>query len=428
MIRHCLVWMHRWVGLLMTGFLVVVALTGSLLAFNAELERVFAPQLFATPRLGVAPLDLATLAEHAQALVPEARVGHVLYAEPDQVLVTFVPRAANGSGQTSYFGVLQLFLNPWTGEELGRRRRGDLSEGWINFMPFIYKLHWTLTFDRLGSTILGIVAVAWSIDCFVGFYLTLPISLRGFLRRWKSAWIIKRRAGLYRLNFDLHRASGLWLWPLLFIFAWSSVMFNIRPVYEWVTKAVFDYQAPREMFASMSMRANETPRLDWRAGLATGERLATELAAKSGFVVEAPLGLGYNPTIGAYVYEVRSSRDVFERSPKGGSAQIIFDGDAGALVRLHLPTGQHAGNTVESWLYALHMARVFGMPFRLLVCGLGFMITMLSVTGVYIWWKKRRARRRSMARAQEASHMNDASDIFDADAVSKASPTGESPA
>ena len=47
--RPSWVWLHRWVGLAMAGFLVVVGLTGSLLAFDHELERVFAPQLFAAP-------------------------------------------------------------------------------------------------------------------------------------------------------------------------------------------------------------------------------------------------------------------------------------------------------------------------------------------------------------------------------------------
>jgi uncharacterized iron-regulated membrane protein len=393
MIRSFFVWVHRWVGLLMASFLVITALTGSLLAFNGELERVFAPQLFATPRPGVAPLDLATLAERAQALAPDARVSYVLRAEPDQTLVTFVRRKIVRGGQISYFGVPQLFLDPWTGEELGRRSRGDLSEGWINVMPFVYKLHYTLTFDGPGSTILGIVAIAWSIDCFVGFYLTFPVSLPHFVRRWKSAWVIKHRAGIYRLNFDLHRAGGLWLWPLLFVFAWSSVMFNIRPVYESVMKAIFDYQSRAEEFSKTLTPANDAPRLDWRAALATGERLATELAAQRRFVVGEPLGLGYNPAIGAYTYEIRSSRDVFERSPKGGGTEIIFDGDSGALIGLKLRTGERAGNTVESWLYALHMARVFGMPFRILVCLLGLVITTLSATGVYIWWKKRKARR-----------------------------------
>lgn len=115
-----------------------------------------------------------------------------------------------------------------------------------------------------------------------------------------------------------------------------------------------------------------------------------------------PLGLAYRPDLCAYSYEVRGSRDIFERATKGGSTEVMFDGDTGALIRLSLP-GERSGNTVESWLYALHMTRVFGLPYQIFVCALGLLITMLSVTGVYIWWKKRRARKFSATRRSETA-------------------------
>ena len=61
-VRRYLTWQHRWTGLLMSAILFVAALTGSLLAFNNELERLISPQLFAVPKPGVPPLDFATLA------------------------------------------------------------------------------------------------------------------------------------------------------------------------------------------------------------------------------------------------------------------------------------------------------------------------------------------------------------------------------
>ena len=42
MLRQVFVFIHRWAGLAMTVFLILVGLTGSLLAFNNELEHVFA--------------------------------------------------------------------------------------------------------------------------------------------------------------------------------------------------------------------------------------------------------------------------------------------------------------------------------------------------------------------------------------------------
>jgi len=396
MTRAFFVWQHRWTGLCLTGFLIVVGLTGSLLAFNVELERMFAPQLFAASRPGVARLDLAALAEHVQALVPQARVDAVLMTEDDQASVYFTGRTDPATGRPRDLGFTEFFVNPWTGEELGRRIRGDLSQGLINLMPFIYELHWTLTLGTVGQWTFGILALIWTLDCFVGFYLTLPVSFSHFWRRWQRAWLIKRGAGAFRLNFDLHRATGLWVWPMLFVFAWSAVMMNIRPVYEPVMRALFDFQSMVSF--TETQHPNAVPHLDWHAALRTGERLMAEQAAFHKFRVGKALSLMYFPDIGAYLYEVRGSRDVFERSPKGGGTAVVFDGDTGALRELSQPTGERSGNTIESWLYALHMARVFGMPYRILVCLLGLLIQVLSITGVYIWWKKRGARQRAASR------------------------------
>ena len=42
---------------------------------------------------------------------------------------------------------------------------------------------------------------------------------------------------------------------LLFVFAWSSVMLSLRPVYDHVTKAVFDYRSDEENISSVMSAA-----------------------------------------------------------------------------------------------------------------------------------------------------------------------------
>ena len=66
----------------MTVFLIVVGLTGSMLAFKTDLERLICPRIYATPRPGVPPLDLATLAERAEARVPQGQVVTVYLENP----------------------------------------------------------------------------------------------------------------------------------------------------------------------------------------------------------------------------------------------------------------------------------------------------------------------------------------------------------
>ena len=68
---------------------------------------------------------------------------------------------------------------------------------------------------------------------------------------------------------------------------------------------------------------------------------------------------------------------------------LWIDAATGRFVKLYLPTGQKAGDTISLWLLTLHMAKLWGLPYKLFVCFMGLVITMLSVTGVYIWLKKR---------------------------------------
>ncbi|WP_325052205.1 PepSY domain-containing protein [Sinorhizobium meliloti] len=49
--------------------------------------------------------------------------------------------------------------------------------------------------------------------------------------------------GPHKFSFDLHRAGGLWVWAMLFVLAWSSVSFNLKEVYNPVTKAPLPTQA-----------------------------------------------------------------------------------------------------------------------------------------------------------------------------------------
>lgn len=410
MTRRFWVLLHRYVGLAITVFLIIVGLTGSLLAFLPELNRLTAPQLF-PPARACTSLDAAALAVHAEIRIPQARINGVYLGEPGTAMVYFAPPVNPQTGKPYELGFNSIFLNPCTGEELGRRQYGDLSQGWVNLMPFIYRLHYNLALHETGKWILGIVALLWTIDCFVSFYLTLPamrrkqshrkiasavlpgkedlLSGRRFIARWKPAWLVKWNASAYRINFDLHRAGGLWLWAGLLIFAWSSVFMNLHDqVYAPLTRLVLDYpQRPWEM--PKPDKPQEVPLLGWRQAQQTAERLMAEQARLNGFAVERPVNLWINREQGNYHYFVHSNLDFQD---KRGRTAVIFDANTGELKQLLLPSGQHSGTTVTNWLQTLHEANAFGLPYRIFVCVLGLAIAMLSVTGAIIWLKKRRAR------------------------------------
>jgi uncharacterized iron-regulated membrane protein len=90
-----------------------------------------------------------------------------------------------------------------------------------------------------------------------------------------------------------------------------------------------------------------------------------------------------------YVYGFTTAADIGHH---GGGTRVAFDSNTGGLKAVDWPSGANGTNTFNNWLVALHMAQVFGLPYRVFVSALGLMVTMLSVTGVVIWLKKRSAR------------------------------------
>lgn len=398
-LRPLLVLLHRYVGLVMAAFLVLAGVTGAPLSWYYELDAALNPHWLrvAPPTPGAQPLPPLVLRDRVQQHHPQAEV-HFAPLVPEQggAAVYFIGgRRDAATGVRATLDVDQVFVDPYTGTVLGGRRWGDITQGVAaNLLPFVYRLHYEIALGTVGTYAFGIVALLWTLDCFVGALLTLPRtraagSGEGWGTRWRKAWQVRWRGGAYKVNFDLHRAGGLWLWAWLFVFAWSSVAFNLREVYYPVMHALFDSQEHDRPAPAQRPRAEPEPAMGWEAGLVQGRKLMDDLARREGFTVVHEQRLSYRPQRGVLHYRVRSDRDIRDRR---GTTSVDFDAATGAVVASYVPTGAASGDTITSWLLALHMADVWGQPFKVAVFLLGIATAGLSGTGVWIWWRKRKAR------------------------------------
>jgi len=396
--RAHIVALHRYVGLLMAVFLVVAAATGSVLAFRDELDEWLAPELFVARSAASAPLldPFVLRARVAQQVAPQGRVDAVvLDLRPGRTARFPVAPNPDGAGGFHRLGYDEVFVDPHTGDIQGRRAREAIAFTAQQAVPLLYKVHHSLALPGIwGTLLLGVISLLWTLDCFVGAWLTFPKG-RPFLPKWKPAWLVKWRAGVHRATLDLHRAGGLWLWAVLLLFAWSSVMFNLRePVFRPVMGVVFPFD---DSWRTVPVRPKPVlaPRLDWPAAHAAARRAMQDMAAEVGFTVDREDRLQLDRRRGVYAYLVHSTVDL--RSDAGNTA-ILIDADTGVPMGRWLPTGGPAGNTVSNWMGALHMAQVFGRPYQVFVFVLGIAVVVITITGVMVWQKKLRARILSRAR------------------------------
>jgi len=395
MIRGALVRLHRWLGLATAVFLALAGLTGAILAFHHEIDEWLNPEFYAAPGEG-AQLSLVELAARAQADHPQM---HIIYIENEgeaghPALAVGEPFPDPDSGIYPELDYNWAYLDPVTGETLATRYWARCCFSAEDFIPFLYEFHHTLTLPGTwGYLLMGVVAIAWTLDCFIALWLTFPRG-RPFFAKWKTAWQVKRGGGAYRTNFDLHRAGGLWLWIILLPVAISSVAMNLpdhvfRPVVSIFSPVEQSVYYKRSFWTAEQVGER---RQDYAAIFAKGGAAARELD------LEKPIfGLYYNTAYNYYAVGYGS-----HDGETLGNPWFYFDGGDGRLLRADIPGRGTAGEIFEQLQLPIHGGRIAGLAGRVVICVAGIVIFVLSVTGIVIWWKKRGARRLRAGKAEAA--------------------------
>lgn len=257
--RAVFVLLHRWFGLGVAVFLFISGATGAIISWDHELDAALNPTLFhansadsgsvaGTPKPG---LELANIVEAQE---PKLRVTYVMNeSEPGHTSSMMVePRLDPATGKPYELGYNQVAVDPVTAEIQGKRMWGAISLSRENLLPFLYKLHYTMHLPEVGGIelgiwLMGIIGIVWALDCFIALWLSFPN-----LKSWRKSFAFRWKDGGHKLNFDLHRSGGVWVWGLLLVLAVTSVSMNLNnqvmtPVikmFSTVTPTAFDTRTP----------------------------------------------------------------------------------------------------------------------------------------------------------------------------------------
>lgn len=402
---------HRYLGLLTAGFLFISGVTGAIISWDHELDDLLNPHLMeaSTPGKPRPPLELARGIEQRY---PQVSVSYLpLHAREGKAIGFGVsPRIDPATGKLAEPGFNQVFVDPVSGTELGKREWGAVwPVSKETFVSFLYRLHYTLHIpemwgiDRWGIWLMGVIAMIWVVDSFVGFYLTLPArarttGARSWWQRWKPAWKVRWSGGSAKLNFDLHRAFSLWTWILLFILAFTAFSLNLYyevfyPVMKnvsQVTPTPFDTRTPADRHHPIMARVGVEQVL---------QRARAEAAARQW---REPAGsVFYSQDFGIYGVSFFHPGD--DHGAGGvGPAVLYYDGGDGRLLGERQPWKGTAADIFVQAQFPLHSGRILGLPGRILISVMGVVVAMLSVTGVVIWWRKRASRVRAVASQKAA--------------------------
>jgi uncharacterized iron-regulated membrane protein len=392
--RSWLVRLHRWFGLAIALFLFVAGLTGAVIAWDHELDAALNPVFFVAKSSApvLSPLELANRIEAAD---PRVQVTYLpLAAEPGHTLQIGVSGRTNPATGTPYeLGFNQLAVDPATSEIQARREWGAVSVSRLELIPFIYKLHYSLHLPirgdvDLGMWLMGIVGIVWLFDSVIAIALAFPS-----LKSWRKTFMFRVRRGGYALTFDLHRSGGVWVWGLLMVVALTSISMNLtNPVMRPLVSLFSPLGSTPFSDPGLAMPPSPT------ASPLNRERVVAlaRVAARRDRIDAPPGGLLYSPLLNTYgVGYFEPGNDHGDAGL--GNAWLFWNAQTGRPVGAQIPGRGSAGDIFMQAQFPLHSGRIIGLTGRILVSITGVVVAMLSATGLLIWLKKARARRRSPA-------------------------------
>lgn len=358
---------HGWAGIICMIPFLVICLTGSILVFKKEIDSLLLPEVAALEPTEQPRKSLNELTASVQQQLPGYEFGswEIFPAGHDEADRIFMIK----KGSDEWF---KAHLNPYTGELLSQpTESGHYITDWL------VELHYTLMLNDLAylpehlGLIIGLILSV--------FLLFMGVSgLIIYRRFWARLFTLRWNQRMLAVFSDLHKMAGTFASPVLLVLAITGGYYNILIFYEeWVEHA--DGAEHHVM----------TDRL-----YATDLNI-DELVLDSTKQIE-----GFKPTYLLFPFEPELPFTVFGRAPTANpllsnyGSVSNYDPMTGAYLSTYNLNEQGAGAKTLDSFRRLHFGTFGGLPVKVIWSLVGVLPLLLSITGTYIWWQRRKKRTR----------------------------------
>ena len=347
---------HSLLGLVSGLPLLVIALSGSVLVFKDDLNRILAPErVLVDPPANGEELPLEHRLGILQRELPQHEVtGWALYPEADRA--DFVYVVAHGTSDW-----LHVYQNPYTGEILSEPAATE-SE----IMGWLLMLHYTFLAGHLGMAVCGILAVLLCLLGISGFLVYRKFWKSFFTFRWRTSWRF--------LCGNLHKRIGVVSAPVFLILGFTGAWWNLEHVIEeWGHHHEGEEHEP---VVEKRLYATDLP-LD---------RLAEESRATiSGFQVNY-VSFPWIEGLPVTFYGSFEKQSPL-RSPYHST--VAFDAQTGSPLGYSRIDEASVWSQVHDAFEPLHFGTFGGLFTKLLWCILGSAPGFLALSGFVVWIKRR---------------------------------------
>jgi uncharacterized iron-regulated membrane protein len=372
MLRTVVFWLHLLTGALAGAVILVMAVSGALLAFGPQIvawsERGL--RTVPAPPTGAQPVDLDTIVAQARRMVPDGR--------PTLVTVRAEPRSSIriGFGRES-----ALYVDPYTGTTLGA------SSKIADTLHAVEDWHRWLGSREIGRPFTGASNLAFLGMAISGIYLWWPRSTRRGALKAVAVPNLSLR-GRAR-DFNWHNSIGIWCAPILVVITLTGAVMS----YQWANDLLYrltgNVPPPPSGGGAQAQGRQARPRSEATATDESRQSNLTAVLARAeqqvpGWVA-ITLRLPQRP--GAPIVAIVQEPPSWHPAPR---SQLTLDGSTAAVVSWEPFAAQNLGRRLRAWVRPLHTGEAAGIVGQA-VAGLASTGgAFLVYTGVALAWRRLR--------------------------------------
>ncbi len=360
---------HFYAGLISLPFLMLMALTGAIYLFKAEIDDWQTRGVAAIPSSSVSTVP-AAWAEAALGALP-GRVATLLVPEREDRAVRVTVEAEDGSRRA-------VFVDPATARVTGQAPAEGVTD-------LVGQIH-SLALFGPGLNILVEIVAGWAmILVATGIFLWWP------RRREAGVVAIKARAGrpLWR---DIHAVTGLYAGAAIFFLAatgmpWSAVWGD--QVMRAVREAGFGRPAAPAASDWVHAEHADAPQgVGWSLEHAGMTAMAAPLNLDRIVASAEDAGLARPYLITLPASEDRAVTVAYQNT-RSEDARVIYFDRSGDILRDIDAADFGTGARAFEWGIAVHQGTQYGQINRWIMLAACVSVWVLAISALMMWWKRR---------------------------------------
>lgn len=350
--------LHRWLSLPSALILLVVCLSGTVFVYADEIMSLIHKPYATVPVVGTKHLPVEKLRDTLHDRFPTYHVGNVVIFKDPHAAYKFLIFNKEEGIQT-------VFVNPYNAEILGCSKAH-------NFFYIVAHLHSELLLGAVGAWIVKIATILFLVILITGFLLWKPKKLTS--SNYQNFFTLKRSKTFRKMAFNHHRILGFYAVAILLVLALTGTVMAFDTLQRLVNKAFTSKDSIHRDFTTAGSKSSKD--------LVSIDRVIQPLLEQAD-VKMVKISLMRKENEEPYMILAGDKIDILTYN--GSMKQ--YDCHSGMEIQ---DSAIKAQSETNNFLLKLHLGQWGGWLSKLLTFLSGLIASYLIVTGLVIWYNKRR--------------------------------------